>query len=108
MRVLTCPDELESLPLPKPALLELRRQLIIPGQNLRKLWRDLPARLIYLDDDDPTAMLIMAMLAQLPPPEFEVPIDEYLWLRLHIISDDGAGIYFLYPNQKGGSNHEQR
>jgi len=38
----------------------------------------------------------MGLLAQLPPPEFEVPINESLRLRLHVLNDYGAGIYFLY------------
>ena len=101
MRVLTDPNKLESLPLPEPVLLELRRQLTIPGygpQELSILWQDLPARLIYFEEDDPTAMLFMALLAQLPPPEFEGPVNDSLWLRLYVLNDYGAGIYFLYPN----------
>jgi len=101
MRVLTDPTKLESLPLPEADILELRHQLAIPGHDLQELWAELPARLIYLDEGDPTAMLFMALLAQLPPPEFEVSINDSLWLRLHVLNDYGAGLYFL--SHKGGS-----
>ena len=104
MHVLTDPNELESLFLPEPALLELRQQLNIPGhdpQELCTLWQDLPASLIYFNEDDLPGVLLMALLAQLPPPEFEVPINESLRLRLYVLNDYGAGLYILYHiNQK--------
>jgi len=101
MHILTDPNELESLPLSENDILELRHQLAIPGHDLQELWAELPTRLIYLEAEEPTAMLFMALLAQLPPPEFEVPINDSLWLRLHVLNDYGAGLYFL--SHKGGS-----
>ena len=104
MRVLTDPNEIESLFLPEPALLELRQQLAIPGYNhheLCTLWHDLPARLIYVEEGDLPEVLLMGLLAQLPPPEFEVPINESLRQRLYVLNDYGAGLYLLYHiNQK--------
>jgi hypothetical protein len=38
----------------------------------------------------------MGLLVHLPPPEYEVPLNERLWLRLHIFSDDGAGLYVVF------------
>lgn len=99
MHVLNNPDELESLPLPDPALLELRKQLTIPGyspQELCTLWHDLPARLIFVEEGELPKVLLMGLLAHLPPPEFEVQIDESLRLRLYVLNDYGAGVYFLY------------
>ncbi|MDO8948571.1 MAG: hypothetical protein Q7U88_15670 [Desulfocapsaceae bacterium] len=99
MRVLTDPNELESLFLPEPASLELRQQLFIPGHNPKELcalWQDLPASLIYFNEGDLPEVLLMGLLAQLPPPEFEVSIDESLRLRLYVLNDYGAGVYFLY------------
>ena len=104
MHVMTDPNELESLFLPRAALLELRQQLTIPGydpQELCTLWRDLPARLIYFNEIDLPEVLLMALLSQLPPPEFEVTINESLRLRLYVLNDYGAGLYILYHiNQK--------
>jgi len=99
MRVLTDPNDLESLSLPEPALCELRQQLAIPGYNpqeLSILWKDLPARLIYIEEGDLPEVLLMGLLAYLPPPEYEVPLNETLWLRLYIFSDDGAGLYVIF------------
>ncbi|MBA3006564.1 MAG: hypothetical protein KJ900_08660 [Proteobacteria bacterium] len=99
MHVLTNPNELEPLFLQESALRELRQQLFIPGHNPKELcalWQDLPASLIYFNEGDLPEVLLMGLLAQLPPPEFEVPINESLRLRLHVLNDYGAGIYFLY------------
>ena len=104
MHVLTNPNELESLLLPETASIELRQQLTIPGhdpQKLCTLWHDLAARLIYIEEGDLPEVLLMALLAQLPPPEFEVPINESLRLRMYVLNDYGAGLYILYHiNQK--------
>lgn len=99
MRILTSPNELESLSLPEPALRELRQQLAIPGYNpqeLCTLWQNLPARLIYFNEGDLPEVLLMGLLAHLPPPEYEVRLNETLWLRLLIFSDDGAGLYVIF------------
>ena len=104
MRVLTDPNKIEFLFLPEPASIELRQQLAIPGYNhheLCTLWEDLPARLINFNEGDLPEVLLMALLAQLPPPEFEVPINESLRLRMYVLNDYGAGLYILYHiNQK--------
>ena len=104
MRVLTDPNEIESLLLPEPASIELRQQLTIPGhdpQELCTLWQDLPARLIYFNEGELPEVLLMALLSQLPPPEYEVSINESLRLRLYVLNDYGAGLYILYHiNQK--------
>jgi len=99
MRILTNPNELESLLLPESALCELRQQLAIPAYNpqeLSILWEELPARLIYVEEGDLPEVLLMALLAHLPPPEYELPLNDTLWLRLHIFSDDGAGLYVIF------------
>ena len=99
MRVLTDPNELESLLLPEPALLELLKLLVIPNHNpqeMSDLWQELPARLIYFEDGDLPEVLLMALLSHLSPPEYEVPLDATFWLRLHLLNDYGAGLYLLY------------
>lgn len=107
MRVLSSPQELESLLLPEPALSELRQQLAIPGyspQELCALWQDLPARLICFKEGDLPEVLLMALLAHLPTPEYEVSLNETFRLRLYLFSDDGAGIYLVSPVY---SSHEE-
>ncbi|MDO8834488.1 MAG: hypothetical protein Q7V01_02780 [Vicinamibacterales bacterium] len=99
MRVLTNPNELEPLFLPKSALRELRQQLAIPGYNpqeLCTLWQELPARLIYVEKGDLPEVLLIPLLAHLLPPEYETPIDDNLRLRLYVLNDYGAGVFFLY------------
>lgn len=99
MHVLTDPNALESLPLPEPTLRELRQQLAIPGYNpegLRTLWQELPAGLIYFEEGDLPEVLLMALLAHLPPPEYEEPICETLQLRLYLLSGHCAALYLIY------------
>lgn len=106
MRVIRNPNEIESLPLPKPDIQGLRRQLAIPGhtpEELRDLWQELPARLIYFEAGDQTGVLLMALQDRLQP-EFDEPIGEVLRLRLYLVNDYGSGLYILYhTDQKEGT-----
>ena len=100
MQVLTDPNELESLLLPEPALQELRKLLAIPSytpQEMCTLWQDLPARLIYVEEGELPEVLLLALLSHLSLPEYDVSINETLWLRLYVLNDYGAGLYLLYP-----------
>lgn len=101
MQVISTPNAPESLDLPEPTLRELRRQLSLPGhtpEELNALWQELPARLVYFEENDPAGILLMALLSRLTA-EFDVPVGESLRLSLYLVNDYGSGLYILHHNR---------